>query len=161
MTWKEILDAAPTFIAAAAFFWGVVQYFRAEKEKQETRRMEAKKAFLELQLSLYAEACHYASLIASDAHEGEQEYKSKFYELFWGKLALVEDRDVERAMVQFEQELSGSEDQLSLQQKSLALAHACRNSLAKSWAVDVWQSHYRRDDLTSSLDAGNQLGDGR
>jgi len=140
---RVIVNALPQILAALAFLWGVIQYFRAEKDKRETRKLEARKPFLELQLMLYAEVCHLAALIASSADDEGNE--QKFYEMFWGRMPLVEDKAVERAMVEFENALQSTRGQLELQKLSLKLAHSCRNSLSRSWVTEIWDSHYLAD----------------
>jgi hypothetical protein len=64
----------------------------------------------------------------------------RFWSLYWGELALVEDKRVESAMVQFGRALESDRTNTELQQASLALAHACRDSLAESWGVKQWHN---------------------
>ena len=126
------------------FAWGVFQYIRNEKKQSESRRIEATKPFLERQLKLYTEATQAASTIATSDDGAEKESALKrFWALFWGELALVEDSKVEAAMVQLGEGLEKNLPKEKLQQLSLQLAHACRDSLAVSWGVKQWQSHYR------------------
>jgi hypothetical protein len=145
----------PLVIAALSFAWGVYQYFRGEQAKQEQlerersaeadrRRIEATRPFLELQLQLYTDASKSAAVIAtSDGAQEVAKARGRFKELFWGELALVEDPPVEAAMVRFQRALENGGSRADLQQLSLQLAHACRESLAKSWGTPAWQSHYR------------------
>lgn len=147
----ELVGALPQLIAALAFFWGIIQYFRAEKDKRETRRLEAKKPFLELQLKLYSDICHTAAVIVSSNLSENSEVERQFYELFWGRMPLVEDAEVESAMIEFEKALTKPRDSIELQKLSLKLAHSCRNSLSKSWGTKVWRSHY----LPLAFEGGN------
>ena len=64
---------------------------------------------------------------------------ARFWELYWGELALVEDRRVEGAMKAFGDALIAGASADALQRLSLSLAHACRESLAESWGVEQWQ----------------------
>jgi len=73
----------------------------------------------------------------------------RFWELYWGELAMVENGGfkaksggVEGAMVRFgEALLKNSPPNLPiLQQRSLELAHVCRDSLAESWGVRDWRT---------------------
>jgi hypothetical protein len=111
----------------------------------EIRSVEAKKPFLDRQLALYAEASQVAAKIATsmDAKELESSQK-RFWELYWGELALVENQGVEYAMVELGKALNGSAPRQQLQQLSLALAHACRESLDKSWQINEWTEELKK-----------------
>ncbi len=127
--------------AVATFAWGVFQFTATQKQQSETRRIEATKPFLERQLALYTEATQLASTIATttDAKKKEQSL-DRFWSLYWGELALVEDAFVEGAMVNLGDSLRKKASDDEIKQRALALAHACRNSLARSWGVEAWQS---------------------
>lgn len=154
---EKLSKVASIAIAALAFAWGVWQYFRSEREKQEQRknerdrdahhrRIEATRPFLEQQLLFYLEATRVAAVIAVSREESAVcEATHRFKELFWGEVALVEDEEVEIAMLAFKSALDRELPASELEQMSLALAHACRDSLAKSWGTPMWKSHYRRN----------------
>jgi hypothetical protein len=149
--WATIV---PLIIAALGFVWGVYQYFQGQKVRAEQikldqdreavqRRIEARRPFLEKQLTLYTEASIAAATIAtSNDAAAIAKAKTRFHELYWGELALVEDSPVEQAMMGFGRGLDQGADQAELQQLSLKLAVACRDSLAVSWDTPVWRSHY-------------------
>jgi len=127
-------------IAVLGFIWGIYQYADANAKQSETRRVEATKPYLERQLKLYTEATQVASQIATSDDEGAvTKATTRFWELYWGELALVEDEGVESAMGAFGDTLLASNDKETLKQSSLSLAHACRDSLSKSWGVTAWQ----------------------
>ena len=128
-------------IVVATFAWGVYQFNATQKQQSETRRIEATKPFLERQLTLYTEATKTASTIATTTDaKVKAEAVSKFWAMYWGELALVEDAFVEGAMVKFGQALRSNASDDEIKQKALDLAHVCRNSLARSWGVAAWQS---------------------
>jgi hypothetical protein len=106
------------------------------------------------QLDLYREACSAAALVATLPKDGAPWKKSRaeFLRLYYGPLAIVEDFDhqpggdrltVERAMILFKRCLDDQPqcDQFdsSLATLSLALAHACRESLGRTWGHDLAQ----------------------
>lgn len=134
--------------ASVSFCWGLWTWRIARRDKLETerregerlseaRRIEATRPFLEKQLDLYAEAARVCARIAS-AHDGADTV-ARFWELYWGELALVENREVEAKMVRFGQALQYMpEDRSELRHRALELAAACRASLARSWGVDAW-----------------------
>src|SRR5262245_46171795 len=97
--------------AIASFSWGVYQW-RAKSTQElaqakvevnrlaASRKVEATKPFLERQLKLYTEASQVAAAIATTGDNSERSKAAKrFWELYWGELALVENQDVEAAMV--------------------------------------------------------------
>lgn len=113
-----------------------------ETERYENiRRIEASKPFLERQLKLYTELTQITSIIAtSDNNTKLQEAKKRFWELYWGELALVENEEIEGYMVSFGNGINNSFDQELMQKISLELAHSCGRSLNHSWGIDVWNS---------------------
>lgn len=127
--------------AVVAFGWGIFQFIATQNAQAETRRIEATKPFLERQLKLYTEATQAAAVLATSKKADELDAASKkFWSLYWGELALVEDKRVEAAMVQLGRALEAGGTGQQLQQHSLALAHACRDSLADSWGVKQWRN---------------------
>ncbi len=127
--------------AVVAFSWGVFQFISGQNTQAETRRIEATKPFLERQLKLYTDATQAAAMLATSKKPDELDVANKkFWSLYWGELALVEDKRVEAAMVQFGRALESGSVGQQLQQPSLSLAHACRDSLAESWGVRQWRN---------------------
>ena len=137
---ESIIKILGAMIAIGGFLWGMFTYFDAREREAETRRIEAMKPYLERQLKLYTEATQIAATLATvTADSIEDKTMQRFWELYWGELALVENADVEKAMVQFGQGLQNGYNKSRLQQLSLELAHACRESLATSWGVSLWE----------------------
>jgi len=147
---SRVLDAAlkilPIMGACITFVWGVwVWKDNADDERAaaaaetaryaESRRVEATRPFLEMQLKLYTEAALVASRIA---HSGDEGAIGRFWELYYGELSLVENNDVAQAMVDFGNALRANE-KARLESLSLELTRSMRRSLAKSWGTDAWQ----------------------
>ncbi len=156
--------------AIVSFFWGVFVWnsnlnlerirIAAEAElNAQTRKIEATKPFLNMQLALYQEAVQLASVISTtDPSTQRQESIQKLMRLYWGKLAMVENKEVETAMValrntiiaeeklreKLREELKELSEELKevlgeeLRQKALDLARACRRSLDQSWGINAW-----------------------
>ena len=66
----------------------------------------------------------------------------RFWQLYWGQLALVESPEVASAMVAFKevlQDISLSEEigEKALKRHSINLARECRDSLKESWNVEL------------------------
>jgi hypothetical protein len=130
--------------AVVTFAWSVYQFFLNQRLQAETRRIEATKPFLDRQLKLYTDATQAAATIATSNEEDEiTAARERFWSLYWGELALVEDERVEEAMVQLGNALNRKDPKKEIQGLSLALAHACRDSLAKSWGVQQWHNPHR------------------
>lgn len=128
--------------AVVAFMWGVYQFTATQRQQVESRKLEATKPYLERQLALYTEATKVAATIATSSEDkAKDEATSRFWALYWGELSLVEDAGVEAAMVNLGKAVP-SKDQAAIQPLALKLAHACRNSLARSWGVAEWKSPY-------------------
>lgn len=152
MSFDNWLKVLTVLGAISSFLWGVYQW--REKTSQEleartqentrlieTRRIEATKPFLERQLTLYAEATKVAAQVATQGDtESGKKALVRFWELYWGELALVENRSVEAAMVRMRNALRTNASTEELEQASLAVAHACRNSLDRSWGIRAWSS---------------------
>ena len=147
--WLKILGLVGL---VGGFVWGVYQWrdksdrelaqARFEAERLATsRKIEATKPFLERQLKLYTEASQVAATLATTPDNKERSKATKrFWELYWGDLALVENQGVEAAMVALGDALSRNSPQTELQQLSLRLARACRISLDRSWGIHAWTS---------------------
>ena len=137
-TWVKVLTLVG---AVVAFVWGAYQFLATQRTQAETRRIEATRPFLERQLKLYTEATQSAATMATSSSKEEVALATqRFWSLFWGELALVEDKRVEAAMVQFGRALDEGKTGNELRGVSLELAHACRDSLADSWGVKQWRN---------------------
>lgn len=140
------------FGAIASFLWGVYQWREKSKDDLEarklesqrlvdTRRIEATKPFLERQLALYSEVTKIAAQVATQGNsETGKKALTRFWELYWGELALVENRSVEAAMKRMGDALRDKSSAQELQVASLDVAHACRESLDKSWGIRAWSA---------------------
>ncbi len=127
--------------AAVAFCWGVFQFSLNQRNQSQTRRIEATRPFLDRQLTLYTEATQSVATLATCTRDEEvQPAAKRFWLLYWGELALVEDTRVEAAMVKFGRAIEQVRTPDEMRQLSLGLAHACRDSLAESWGVKHWRS---------------------
>jgi hypothetical protein len=147
---EKYIPVITALIAVAGFWFGVYQYsYRVnndQKQRNETKELELRKPFWEKQLQLYFSASEAAATIAtSQKREERAAAEAKFWVLYWGPLGIVEDAGmtkpedavIEQAMVNFGNCLSGVEkcNASELKQRSLLLAHKCRESVGKSWEV--------------------------
>lgn len=150
LTFDQWLKLLGLLGGLGSFVWGVYQW-RAKSDREltqdkaeadriaATRKLEATRPFLERQLKLYPEASQVAAVLATSTDAAERSVASKrFWQLYWGELALVENQEVEAAMVAFGKGLKGEAPLSELQDLSLQLAHACRRSLDRSWGINAW-----------------------
>jgi hypothetical protein len=123
--WSPIIGGFGAF--ALPFLYSLVK-------DAKTRRIEAQKPHLERQLQLYTETCQLAVCLAT-AEDPQQVTiaKKRFWELYWGELCMVENRGVEKAMVQLGKALESNASQDELKNLSYELAHALRHSLEVAW----------------------------
>ena len=129
-------------VALGGLVLGAANYLETARKDAETRRLEARKHFLSRQLELYTDATRAAAKLATSSPDSEDftDAAGRFWELYWGELAMVEDHQVEAAMVAMGRCLQGDCSGCGkLAQCSLNLAHACRRSLAESWGVEDWR----------------------
>lgn len=100
---------------------------------------ERQKPFVEAQMRFYIEATETVAQIPRTADIAVREALVKrFWQLYWGALALVEDEEVARAMIAYGKQLKvSSPDPGTLEGLSLNVAHACRNSLQRLWVPEL------------------------
>ena len=139
-----IISGAVAIGGAALAFQAQTQVASYQREfdlmrLQAEQQHEKQRPFLERQLRHYFEASESASKVANlPDGKDRAEAMQAFWQLYWGPLAVVEDSDVERAMVNFSGALRSDEsDRATLQQRSLELAHAFRGSLEKQWGTSL------------------------
>lgn len=146
--WADAISKITTSVSiAAGGIWTIVVYRHARQKEATSAALAAKQPFLMRRLELYSEATLCAARIAVGTDEAEiASAKRRFWDLYWGPMAIVEDPEVETAMVAFGQALSESVLPTVLEAAAIDLAHRCRDSLAASWEVDL-----SKDGLRSSL----------
>jgi hypothetical protein len=120
---------------------------RAEAKKQrfemqkyrEQRDSEARHPYVELRQKLYLDAIHAAAVLANPSlHDDSQiaTARTRFWELYWGELSLVEGHSVEKAMIELGTLLEPSLDPTAAQEATYHLSHKLRDSLKKTWGID-------------------------
>jgi hypothetical protein len=110
-------------------------------EQQGQRNREP---FLQKQLEMCFQASDTAARLATETDPAEwEEARQTFWRLYWGTLGIVEDRNVESAMVELGRLVPDKPVDAptlpmeSLRQPSIRLAHAARNLILNSWNVDL------------------------
>lgn len=129
--WERGLKIAGVIVTLTGVALGGIQFLA-------NARREYQRAFFDKQLALYMEAAQTTSVLASSTDQAvRKKAEARFWELYWGQLALVEDRAVAGKMVEFGQALKDfdQQDLTELQRASYDLAHALRDSLREAWPI--------------------------
>jgi hypothetical protein len=138
---KKASTWLPVLIAAIPISAGIFQYYT-------TRQTEFRKQFWEEQINLYKQAADAASEIAmAPSLEASTSARKTFWRLYWAKLSILEDKEVEQAMISFGARLGECESgkgapcfgvqdgsaKTDLRLRSYHLAHCLRFSLLETW----------------------------
>ena len=168
---KPLLPIVTALLAVAGFWFGIWQYFRSEEARQadarvaEQNRLDQQRAadetfrrnlkretarpLWEKQLSLYIEAAEKAAAVATTDDDGaRREAEARFWVLYWGPLAAVEDvglekegkASIEAAMVRFGEAIKKdpeAHDRPEMKRLALELAHAVRGAIAPAFDVQA------------------------
>jgi hypothetical protein len=167
------LPVVTSLLAIAGFWFGAIQYYvqkgNTDKQRVEELRREAAKPFWDMQLRLYVRASEAAAAIAV-TNDARLRVRAEvdFWTLYWGPLASVEDvglfsseekkhpARVEAAMVAFGAHLRDhpqeSRKRKELERLSLELAHAIRDEIGPSFALEAPASSNLRGYLKRSTD---------
>jgi hypothetical protein len=123
----------------ATFAWTAFTYFADRRSSNEAEKIKASQPFLDRQLKLFENATETAAFIATSSDSQERNGKIQvFWQLYWGRLSMVEKGEVEGAMVRFGDDLNAKAELPVLQQDALQIAYACRDELARSWKIHDW-----------------------
>jgi hypothetical protein len=131
-------QVSPTvIISVAVALIGIWQFTEQQEQKN-------KEQFLLKQLEMSFEASDTVAKLATETDPVKwEEARLKFWRLYWGTLSIVEDREVEAAMVHLGSQVPKepvSQPSLPmkvLERPSLCLAHKARNLLLSSWEIDL------------------------
>ena len=121
-------------LALMTLGWGVYQYRRSNE-------LAFRKPYWEKLLALYIDATSSVSILASTTNKEDWEKaRAEFWRLYYGPLCLVENKEVESAMVYTKMVLPDSYEQrdvVKLRKASQQLALACRNSIRTDWDITM------------------------
>lgn len=130
-TWELILKSIVISGSLIAAFWAVYTY-------NDTKEKEFYTYYWNQKLELFLETSQAASEIATTESMDEfRKARSKYFELFFGRLSLIEGKRVKEAMENFAPLIpSGNEIKLplkNLQQPAYRLTIALKTELLKAW----------------------------
>ncbi len=134
MNLTTIIPWVLTILSLTASAW---QYNLTSEQKN-------REPFLTKQLEFTLTATDALATLAVETEPAKwEEARKTFWKLYWGPLAIVEDRGVEAAMVRAGAIVPRSPvtnpalPMASLNKPSLDLAHAARELILESWNVDL------------------------
>jgi len=97
----QLVPALTALISIAGFLWGVWLYQGSKDKDRQTAEREFMKPWLESQRSIYTEALNAAALRANGPDTpARAKAEQDFWQLYHGRMVLVETREVSGAMVQ-------------------------------------------------------------
>jgi len=149
----RFLPLVTVLIAVAGFWFTVYQYNRqqaaAAKQQSEAadklatqRKQDLLKPFLDKRLELYFAASEAAATMAlSKDKDARDKAEAKLLQLYAGTLIIVEDQQVEGAMLNIYKCITGQDqcDDAEKQRRSQALASRARDSIGQSYNVELEQ----------------------
>jgi hypothetical protein len=128
----------------------VYKFLAIQEQNAAARTLEASKPYFEKKLKWCEEATETAAIIATSDKDSKQrkEKEQRFEELYWGVMGLVENDEVEDAMINFYSAIRGEsplgkdvcikvKGNSDIQHLSLCIAYACRKEMSKNWSP-VW-----------------------
>jgi len=144
----------PVLTAVVGALWGLYVYIdhenqtlsdaRAAQQKEaNTRRIEAQKPLLDRQLALYFETAQVAGRMLTTPLTAPawDDNETRFWQLYWSELSLVENQDVERAMLSecmnllnYKKSKGNETDKANLEATTYVLAHVIRDSIRDGWS---------------------------
>jgi hypothetical protein len=153
----------PAIVAIGGGLWVAFTYVDNQRRAHEqqaiqakndniTRLVEARKPFASVQLQLFIEAGKVAGELAAFDKSNERwmesaewkAYYTRFYQLFWTELSIVEDDEIKAAMQEFSGQLNkvlsqphDIAEQKELNQVAYRLARKIRASIEKTWMLDL------------------------
>jgi hypothetical protein len=146
----SIATISGIIIALITAWVGISEYFhRLDQDKftrqmaedtrsleQKTKARESKKTFFDKQSELYFKSVATVASITNKNPPLQKDLED-FENMFWGSMAMVEDDDVDQAMVLFRDARNNNGDKNCLRAASLFLAHCVKKSLETSWDVKL------------------------
>lgn len=147
----RFLPLVTVLIGVAGFWFTVHQYNKqqaaATKQQEDAavklaadREQALLKPFLDKRLELYFAASEAAASMALSKDKDERDKaESKLAQLYAGTLIIVEDQEVEGAMLKIYKCITGQDqcDEAEKQRRSQALASRARDSIGKSYNVKL------------------------
>ena len=125
-----IIKSVGAFVAVASLLLSVYKFFDVQESEARSWEIEVSKPFLEMKLKWCTEAVEVASKIANSTNDVDSD-KTRFWQLYWGVMGMVEEDKVRPAMIEFGRGIKADSE---LKQKAISIAHACRYEMKAIWS---------------------------
>ncbi|MCR9096080.1 MAG: hypothetical protein NXI30_17790 [bacterium] len=120
--------------------WGWLRYVEQAKRDSQSH-------FREQQIRLYLESAEVVGAIAaSEPSSAREEIERRFWTLYYGPLAVVQEAQVTSSLVDFADALRKGRKKTTLRTKSLAFSKACRATIEETWEVDLGPFRVKNDE---------------
>lgn len=147
---ENLVKTVSLAVSVLTLLGGVIAFFVQQSAEADIRDRQSQQAFLEKQLKTYTKAVKTVSELVlfpgkdDDRIKYDQNLKT-FWRLYYGELAMVEDRRVETVMAAMGALLSKEGGRPHLEEPcvklkrhlSLTLAHCARKSIGDGWGVNL------------------------
>ncbi len=144
---EKIVKYTAMIVSILTLVVGVITFFVQQSNLAETRERESRAAFLAKQLEIYSVAVQTVSEIVLYPTKDDDEEKylrnlKKFWQLYYGRMTMVEDLRVAKVMIAIGnllQKEGGKPDRECVSIKrnlSLILADCVRKSLSEGWGIN-------------------------
>jgi len=162
--WTALFGGITALSLIAAGVFSLSQYFDSREKERESREKDrtmlqlqtaatqfaARQAFANKHLELCSQASAAAGTIATSKDEKRKTAAiNDFWQLYWGPLGIVENRDVSRSMIAFGECLGGNCGGESLTTFSLDIAHQCRRDVEKNFELNLPDLDNKQERSTS------------
>ena len=150
----QLVPALTALISVAGFLWGVWLYQGTKEKERQTAEREFMKPWLESQRSIYTEALIAASVRANSPNApARAKAEQDFWQLYHGRMVLVETREVSGAMVQMGNCFDRGDELCSLSRRP-ELTRALASAMAHSMGVTAKMTYedFARNQFRYSLD---------
>jgi hypothetical protein len=142
---SRMVDALCKIVATIGLLlggaWTLYTYFNARAAEAKTAIIEAKKPFLDRRLQTYLDVIQTVSIMATKDKETDERRTAtaKFWALYHGPTVLVQTKEVQAAMDAIAQCVRSQkcDREAELWLLMPPLIRACRDSIARSWDVDL------------------------
>ncbi len=129
--WELIIKAFSVFALIVAGVWAFHRY-------SDTKEKEYYSEFWNKKMELYLETSSWASIMATTSSVADfNEAREEYYQLFYGRLSLVEGNAVKKAMQDFSGNVPKGEVSIlpieGLDQKAYQLTISLKKELGESW----------------------------